>query len=89
MVLSHSALSGKQRGSNVNKDSAGTELLQTTIDTLRGTIAMKDAEYKKIKESDIIKSKRIMNLESQLKETQKTLILQNHLHSKEPANNDA
>ena len=41
-----------------------------------GNFIKYDAEYKKLKESDNLKSKRIMNLESQLRVTQNTLVRQ-------------
>ena len=50
------------------------EFLQTAVDTLKATIAKNGLEIKKLKESNDIKAKRIINLESQLKEATETLV---------------
>ena len=66
-------MSGKHRKSKVN-DNPENEFLQATVDTLKSTIAKNDLEIKKLKESNEIKAKRIMNLESQLEEARNTII---------------
>ena len=65
-------LSGKQRKSNVNKDSPDTEFLNSTINTLTGTIARNELELKKLRESNDLKLKRIVQLETQVKEARNT-----------------
>ena len=60
---------GKHRKSKVNQTSPETEFLQTTVDTLKATVAMNEMEIKKLKESNDIKAKRILSLESQVQES--------------------
>ena len=61
-------LSGRHRRTNINLENPDTELLQSQLDSCRSIIAQREAEVKKIKESDILKAKRIMQLEAQLQE---------------------
>ena len=61
-------LGGKQRNSNVPTVNPDIELLNTQIDILRGNISQKELVLKKLRESDNLKSKRIIQLDSQLKE---------------------
>ena len=60
-------LTGKHKKSKVN-EKAENEFLQATIDTLKATLAKNGLEIKKLKESNDIKTKRIMNLETQIEE---------------------
>ena len=65
--------SGKHRKSKVIEDNPEIQILQTTVDTLKATIAKNDLEIKKLKESNDLKSKRIINLEFQVKEATNTI----------------
>ena len=61
-------LAGKHRKSNLNLNDPKIEFLQSQLDSCRGIIAQREAELKKIKESDTLKTKRIMQLDAQLQE---------------------
>ena len=65
-------LTGKHRKSNLC-DHPNTELLEMQIDTLKTTLAKKELELTKVKQSDALKAKQINNLESKLQESLKTL----------------
>ena len=65
--------SGKHRKSKINNENPEKEFLQGIVDTLKATIAKNDLEMKKLKESNEIKAKRIMNLESQIEEAKNTI----------------
>ena len=58
----------RHRKSNLNLDKPDIEFLQSQLDSCRGVIAQREAELKKLKESDSLKAKRIMQLEAQLQE---------------------
>ena len=49
--------------------------MKATVDTLKATIAKNGLEIKKLKESNDIKAKRIINLESQVQEARNTITL--------------
>ena len=53
------------------------EFVESQINTLKTVVAKREAELKKVQESDNLKAKRIMNLESQLNEARKTACFQN------------
>ena len=64
--------SGKHRKSNaIGCDHPDIEFLESQINTLKSIVAKREAELKKIQESDNLKAKKIMNLESQLAEARK------------------
>ena len=63
----------------MNKDNPGTEYYKSQSNTLRAILALKDAEIKKMKESNDIKIKRISQLEGQLEVAQNTQVDQNML----------
>lgn len=64
--------SGKHRKSNaIICDHPDLEFLESQINTLKSIVAKREAELKKIQESDNLKAKKIMNLESQLNEARK------------------
>ena len=67
------ALSGKHRKSKVNEVSPEVEFLKATVDTLKATIVKNELENKKLKESNDIKAKRILNLEAQIQEAKTTI----------------
>ena len=75
--------SGKHRKSKVDTENPDTQLLQATVDTLKATVAMNDLEIKKLKESNDLKSKRIINLESQVQEATNTISKHKCINSKE------
>ena len=63
---------GKHRKSNVTScEHPDKEFLESQINTLKTIVAKREAELKKIQESDNLKAKRIMNLEAQLNESRK------------------
>ena len=66
-------LSGKQKRSTVNDTNPSIEFLNATIDTLKSALATNGLELKKLKESNEIKAKRIVGLETQLEEARKSL----------------
>ena len=69
---------GKHRKSNVNScDHPEIEFMESQINTLKTVVAKREAELKKVQESDNLKAKRIMNLEAQLNEARKTACFQN------------
>lgn len=68
-------LSGKHRKSKVNQENPESEFLKATVDTLKATIAKNGLEIKKLKESNDIKAKRIINLETQVQEARNTITL--------------
>ena len=72
-TLKQPTFTGKHKKSKVNIASPETEFLQTTVDTLKATIAMNELEIKKLKESNDIKAKRILNLESQVQESRNNI----------------
>ena len=74
VVQKQPTFTGKHKKSKVNIASPETEFLQTTIDTLKATIAMNEIEIKKLKESNDIKVKRIFSLESQVQEARNHLV---------------
>ena len=59
------------------------EFLQSQLDSCRGVIAQREAELKKLKESDSLKAKRIMQLEAQLQEA-RHLITKSSKTTEEP-----
>ena len=61
-------LNSRHRKSNLNLDKPDLEFLQSQLDSCRGIIAQREAELKKVKESDSLKAKRIMQLDAQLQE---------------------
>ena len=61
-------LNSRHRKSNLNMDKPDLEFLQSQLDSCRGIIAQREAELKKVKESDSLKAKRIMQLDAQLQE---------------------
>ena len=76
-------LTGRQRKSNVNLENPATDFLKSQVDTLKSVVSQNDAEIKKLKQSNDIKSKRINQLESQLQEAT-NLIAQQARVSKDP-----
>ena len=74
VVQKQPTFTGKHKKSKVNIVSPETEFLQTTVDTLKATIAMNEIEIKKLKESNDIKAKRIFSLESQVQEARNHLV---------------
>ena len=70
---------GKQRKSNVNVENSGNEFLQSQLDTCKGLIAQKDLEFRKLKESNDLRGKRISNLESLAQESRNFIIKQSKL----------
>ena len=64
-------LSTKHRKSNVDKETPEKEFLTSQINTLKSIVAKREAELKKVQESDNLKAKRIRNLEAQLDEARK------------------
>ena len=65
--------SGKYRKSNaVGCDHPDLEFLESQINTLKSLVATREAELKKVQESDNLKAKKIMNLEAQLSEARKS-----------------
>ena len=60
--------SARHRKSNIKVDNPETEFLKCQLDSCRGIIAQREAELKKVKESETLKAKRIMKHESQLQE---------------------
>ena len=67
-------VSGKPKKSTVNKDHPDIELLNSQIVILMSKLSLKDLELKKVLESDDLKRKRIVQLESQLKSAQNLLL---------------
>ena len=64
--------SGKYRKSNaVGFEYPDMEFLESQINTLKSVMAKREAELKKVQESDNLKAKKIMNLEAQLSEARK------------------
>ena len=67
-------LAGKHRKSNaIGCDHPDKDFLESQINTLKSIVAKREAELKKVQESDNLKAKRIMNLEAQLNEARKTV----------------
>ena len=64
-------VSAKHRKSNINNEDPEKEFLRSQINTLKSIVAKREAELKKLEESDNLKAKRIMNLEAQLNEARK------------------
>ena len=60
------SLNNRHRKSNLNLDKPELEFLQSQLDSCRSIIAQREAELEKVKESDSLKAKRIMQLEAQL-----------------------
>ena len=56
----------RQRTSNVNISDPENEFLQTSVDSCRSTIVQQETEIKRLKESQDVRNKRIMQLESQV-----------------------
>ena len=77
-------LSKKHRKTNLNVDNPDSELYQSQIDTLKAVNAQKEAENKKLKESNDLKTKRINILEAELEQARSFLIQQNKSQSSEP-----
>ena len=86
-ITNQPQFSGKHRKSKVNTESPETEFLQTTVDILKVTIAKNDLEIKKLKESNDLKAKRIINLESQVEEARNTISKHQCNTLKEPSAN--
>ena len=64
--------SGKHRKSNAAScQHPEKEFLESQINTLKSVVARREAELKKLQESDKLKAKRIMQLEAQLTEARK------------------
>ena len=64
--------SGKHRKSNaIGCEHHNLEFLESQINTLKSIVAKREAELKKVQESDNLKAKKIMNLETQLNEARK------------------
>ena len=57
----------------MNTDSPEKQFLEATVDTLKATIAKNELDMKKLKESNELKAKRIVNLEAQVKEARDTI----------------
>ena len=66
-------LNMRHRKSNLNLDKPELEFLQSQLDSCRGIIAQREAELKKMKESDTLKAKRIMQLDAQLEEARQLI----------------
>ena len=67
----------KHRKANVGAcDHPDIEFLESQIITLKSVVARRETEVKKLKESDNLKAKHIMQLESQLTEARNTVCLQ-------------
>ena len=64
-------VSGKHKKSNILSDHPENDFLESQINSLKSVIAMREAELKKCKESNDLKSKRIMYLEEQLNQARK------------------
>ena len=71
-------LTGKHRKSTLC-DHPDVGFLEMQIDTLKGALAKKELEYTKLKQSDTLKAKQIINLESQLQESMRTLTQKNDI----------
>ena len=65
-------LTGKHRKSGLCEH-PGIDFLEMQIETLKSTVAQKELEATKLKQSDVIKTKQINNLEAKLQEAMKTL----------------
>jgi hypothetical protein len=76
--------SRRHRKTNLNIDNPDMELYQSHIDTLKAVNAQKEAENKKLKESNDLKTKRINILEAELEQARSILILQNKCQNSEP-----
>ena len=71
-------LAGKHRKSNATTcEHADKEFLESQINTLKSVVARREAELKKVQESDNLKAKRIMQLEAQLSEARDAVCLLN------------
>ena len=73
----------RQRGTNVGTTDPQYEFLQTALDTCRSTITQQETEIKKLKESLNIRTKRVMQLESQVGEAA------NYISSRKPPDKDS
>ena len=72
-VLNHfPALSGKHKKSNICNH-PNTEFLEMQIASLKSSLSMKELEFTKLKQSDALKAKQIVNLEAKLQESLKAL----------------
>ena len=74
-------LTGKHRKSGLCEH-PDIDFLEMQIETLKSTIAQKDLETAKLKQSDSLKTKQINNLEAKLQEALKTIKLQNNVQEK-------
>ena len=69
-------LSGRHRKSNLNLENPETEFLRSQVDTLKTAVSQNDEEIKKLKQSNDLKTKRIIQLESKLQEAQNCITQQ-------------
>ena len=67
------ATKNKHKKTNLNVDSPDVEFLNATINTLKGTVAKNEIELKKLKESNDLKVKRILQLEAQVEESKRII----------------
>ena len=65
-------VSGKHRQTGLC-DHPDVEFLEMQVDTLKGSLAQKELEFTKLKQSDVLKAKQINNLESKLQEAMNTM----------------
>ena len=79
----------KQRKSNVITENPEIQILNIRLITYKTSLTQKELDYKKLKESDDIKTKKIVQLETQLKELQRTLVLQDNMLSTSGTSNES
>ena len=73
----------------MNTDSPEKQFLEATVDTLKATIAKNELDMKKLKESNELKAKRIVNLEAQVKEARDTITKNQCTSTKEDSVNNS
>ena len=81
-------LLGRHRKSNLDLEHPEQEFLRSQVDTLKGVVSQNDEEIKKLKQSNDLKSKRIIQLESQLQEAKNCITQQARLSSPTPVVED-
>ena len=78
-------LTGKHRKSNLC-DHPDTEFLEMQIVTLKSSLAKKELEHNKVKQSDALKVKQINNLEAKLQVAMNTLKEKEETQQRNPEN---
>ena len=77
-------LTGRHKKSNLNLDNPETEFLKSQVDTLKSLVSQNDEEFKKLKQSNELKSKRIIQLESKLQEAHNCIAQQSKVNKTTP-----